>query len=55
MYKLITEVLPGDTILDSGSRTEVKKVEFCPSSKGTKIHINEKDCYESFADVRVQD
>ena len=54
MYKLITDVRPGETILEEGGgRTAVKQVdtETCKN----KTHINEKDCYENFAEVRVQD
>lgn len=55
MFKSIAEVQPGDIIIEGGNRTTVRKVESCPSSKGTKTHINEKDCWESFSEVRVQD
>lgn len=53
MYKNIMDVVPGDTILDGGNRTEVREVdtERCMG----KVHINNKDCYEGFAEVRVQD
>lgn len=54
MYKVITDVIPGDIILEGG-RTEVKKVDLFPGSCKTKVHINEKDCYEQFSEVRVQD
>lgn len=55
MFRSIAKVEKGDVILDGGSRTTVAKVEPCPSSKGTKTHINEKDCWENFTEVRVQD
>jgi hypothetical protein len=55
MFKLITEVKPGDIIIESSNRTTVKMVEECQSSRGTKTHINEKDCWENFSEVRVQD
>ncbi len=54
MYKNIMDVQAGDTILEPGSgRTDVREVdtERCLG----KVHINNKDCYESFAEVRVQD
>ena len=53
MIKNITEVIPGDIILNNGSRTTVTKVERYRCLH--KVHINEKDCYEEFTAVRVQD
>lgn len=47
--------MPGDTILETGNRTEVRKVEVSPAGCRNKVHINEKDCYEGFTEVRVQD
>lgn len=55
MYKLITEVLVGETILDGGNRTKVTKVDISPNSCKSKVHINDKDCYEAATEVRVQD
>lgn len=53
MFINITQVVPGDIILDGSNRTTVSKVDtkICRQ----KTHINEKDCYENFIDVRVQD
>lgn len=55
---LITDVQVGDIIIEGSgreqSRTKVTKVERSPNSCIGKTHINEKDCYENFADVRVQ-
>lgn len=53
MFKNITEVDLGDIILDNGGRTTVTKIDrnVCMH----KVHINEKDCYEEFASVKVQD
>lgn len=53
--KLITDVVPGDVILDGKGTTHVTKVQIGPGSCKTKVHINENDCYESFTTVRVQD
>lgn len=56
MYKRIFDVVPGDVIQEvGGGRTEVRIVELGPGSCKTKVHINEKDCYEWFSDVRVSD
>jgi len=55
MHKFINEVQKGNVIIDGSNRTTVYKVEPCPSSKGTKTHINGKDCWENFSEVRVQD
>lgn len=56
MYKSITDVRVGDTILEpNGGRTAVTKVELEPGSCKRKVHINGKDCYEGFAEVRVSD
>lgn len=56
---LISEVQVGDVILEGSgreqSRTKVAKVEAAPNSCVGKTHINEKDCYENFTEVRVQD
>lgn len=53
MYKNIADVLKGDVIIEGSNRTTVTKVdtEICKN----KVHINDKDCYEGFAEVRVQD
>lgn len=51
MNKLISEVEVGMTLMEGG---KVTKIEPCPSSKGTKTHINGKDCWENFSEVRVQ-
>lgn len=53
MYKNIAEVRTGDVIIDGSNRTTVSKVdlEICKN----KVHINEKDCYENFVEVRVQE
>lgn len=53
--KSIIEVVPGDVIIDGGNRTTVTKVEVFPPGCSSKVHINDKDCYESFIEVRVQD
>lgn len=53
MYKNITEVVPGDIILENSNRTTVTKVDLF--SCKNKVHINDKDCYEAATDVRVQD
>lgn len=56
MYKSIQDVQPGDQILEpGGGTTYVRKVQHGPGSCKTKVHINEKDCYEGFASVRVAD
>lgn len=56
MYKNITDVVIGDIIQEpQGGRTTVTKVEVSPDGCKTKTHINGKDCYENFTDVRVQD
>lgn len=51
-YKNITEVQSGDIIVYNGETTKVAKVDtkICKN----KVHINEKDCYESFTDVIVR-
>lgn len=54
MHKLLIDVVPGDVILEGGGRTTVTKVEHSPNSCKNKTHINEKDCWESFTEVRVQ-
>lgn len=55
MFQNITAVQVGDIILESGGgRTTVTKVEVSPDGCKTKTHINGKDCYENFSDVRVQ-
>lgn len=53
MFVNITEVIPGDVILEGG-RTEVKKVDVNPVGCRNKVHINERDCYEQFTDVRIE-
>lgn len=54
MFKNITEVKFGDVIIEpTGGRTTVTKVETDVCKH--KTHINGKDCYENFTDVRVQD
>jgi hypothetical protein len=56
MYKSIQDVQVGDTILEpGGGSTKVTKVEHGPKSCVTKVHINQKDCYEGFARVNVSD
>lgn len=55
MFKLITEVEPGDVIIEGPNRTTVKKVEIAPGSCKNKVHINEKECWERYTEVRVQD
>ena len=55
MLKSILNVVPGDVILEGSNRTEVRKVEYSPGGCKHKVHINDKDCYEGFAEVRVQD
>ena len=52
IYKSILDVRVGDVIVEGGNRTQVTKVdqERCKN----KVHINDKDCYESGAEVRVQ-
>lgn len=55
VYKLITEVKPGDTIIEGPNRTEVKKVEVAPPGCRNKVHINERECWERYTEVRVQD
>lgn len=55
MYKIISDVLPGDIIIEGGNRTTVTKVEISPNSCKNKVHINEKDCWEGASEVRVQD
>lgn len=52
MFKFITEIQSGDIIIEGPNRTTVKKVdtETCKN----KVHINDKDCYEAMAEVRVQ-
>ena len=54
LFKLISDVQPGDIILEGGNRTTVTKVEVAPPGCRGKVHINSKDCYESFTEVRVQ-
>lgn len=52
----IQDVRPGDTILEpGGGKTFVKKKSFCSEKLKHKIHINDKDCYEGFAEVRIQE
>lgn len=53
MHKSITDIRVGDIILDGGNRTTVVKIdrEICKH----KTHINDKDCWENFSEVRVQD
>lgn len=52
----IQDVQPGMTILEpGGGKTLVRKVQIAPGACKTKVHINEKDCYEGFADVRIQE
>lgn len=51
MFKQITQVVPGDVILDGGGRMKVVKVEHGVCMH--KIHINGNACYERFAEVRV--
>lgn len=53
MNKHIIDVVPGDVILDGGT-TQVTKVEVYPPGCSGKVHINGKDCYEGFTEVRVQ-
>lgn len=56
MYKSIQDVRVGDQILEpGGGTTHVRKIEHGPGSCKTKVHINQKDCYEGFAEVRVVD
>lgn len=56
MYKNITKVAPGDIILEpGGGRTLITKVEVSPDGCLDKTHINNKDCYENFSDVRLQE
>lgn len=56
MFKNITAVVNGDVILEpQGGRTTVTKVEVSPEGCRTRTHINSKDCYENFTEVRVQD
>lgn len=55
MFKNIADVQVGDTILDGGNRTQVTKIEIGPGGCRHKVHINQKDCYEGFTEVRVQD
>lgn len=47
----IADVKPGDTIMYGNSKTDVTKVDLTTCMN--KVHINDKDCYESFTDVRV--
>ena len=53
MLKNITEVVPGDVILEGPNRTNVEKVDL--TSCMHKVHINDKFCFEDSAEVRVQD
>lgn len=59
MFISISDVQVGDVIIDGEgrmqSRTTVKKVERNPNSCIGKVHINEKDCWEGFAQVRLQE
>lgn len=55
MFKLVTDVHLGDTILEGGNHTKITKIEPCQSSKRSKTHINGKDCYENFSEIRMQD
>lgn len=50
--KNIADVQPGDTFTFNGETTTVKKVDskICKN----KVHINDKDCYESFMNVYVR-
>lgn len=52
-FKSIIDVQVGDVIVDSGNRTTVTKTEFGPRSCKGKVHINERECYEGFAEVKV--
>ena len=53
MFKFISDVVVGDIIIENGNRTTVTKVDFVSCMH--KTHINDKDCYENAAQVRVQD
>lgn len=53
MYVNIADVRIGDVIIEGSNRTTVSKVD--TSICKNKVHINDKDCYEGFAEVRVQD
>lgn len=55
MYRNIQDVRPGDVILDGGNRTTVVKHEVNPAGCRFKVHVNDKDCYDGAADVRVQE
>lgn len=53
MYiKNIADVQTGETIVFNGETTHVKKVD--TKTCKNKVHINDKDCYESFTDVYVR-
>lgn len=50
----IKDVRPGDTILEpGGGRTDVRKIVVGPPGCPNKVHVNDKDCYEGFSDVRI--
>lgn len=53
IYKNIADVVPGDVIIEGGNKTAVTKVDV-ERCKG-KVHINDRDCYEGFTSVRVQE